>query len=85
VTAYEELRHAALEEADHHARRAAGLAILLRTGITAWMRACRRVPGPVASAAPASETMRAIPGTIRDEVSVLLAEMALAAAAENIT
>lgn len=82
MTAYEDLRRAALEEPAGHARRAPGLALLLRAGIAAWMQACRRVAGPVLSVHPSSETTRALPGTVRAEVTVLLAEMALTAAAE---
>jgi hypothetical protein len=78
--AYEDLRRAALEEPDGHARRAPGLALLLRAGIAAWMQACRSVAGPVLSAQASGETIRALPGTVRAEVTVLLAEMALAAA-----
>ena len=82
MTAYEELRRAALEEADGRARRAPGLALLLRAGIAAWMQACRSVAGPVLSAPPSSAAPRALPGAVRAEVTVLLTEMALAAAAE---
>jgi hypothetical protein len=81
VTAYEDLRRAALEEPDR-ARRAPGLALLLRAGIAGWMQACRSVAGPVLSVQPSGATMRALPGAVRAEVTVLLAEMALAAAAE---
>jgi hypothetical protein len=57
--------------------------MLLRAGMAAWMQACRSVAGPVLSARPPSgETTRALLGTVRAEVTVLLAEMALAAAAE---
>jgi hypothetical protein len=83
VTAYEELRRAALEEPAAHARRAPGLALLLRAGTAAWMQTCQRVAGPVLSAPPSSATTRALPGIVRAEVTVLLAEMALAAATEG--
>jgi hypothetical protein len=83
VTAYEDLRRAALEEPGGYARRAPGLALLLRAGIAAWMQACRSVAGPVLSARPpSSATTRALPVTVRAEVTVLLTEMALAAATE---
>ncbi len=82
VTAYEDLRRVALEESDGHARRVPGLALVLRGGIAAWIQACRRVASPVLSAPPSGETLRALPGAVRAEVTVLLAEMALAAAAE---
>jgi hypothetical protein len=56
---------------------------VLRGGIAAWMQACRSVAGPILSArASSGETTRALAGTVRAEVTVLLAEMALAAAAE---
>jgi hypothetical protein len=80
VTAYEDLRRAALEERDGHARRVPGLALLVRAGIAAWMQACRSVADPILSARlPSSDTPRVLPGTVRAEVTVLLAEMALAA------
>jgi len=82
VTAYEDLRRAALEESDHHARRAPGLALLRRAGIAGWMQACRSVADPLLFAQPSDETTRALPGAVRAEVTVLLAEMALAAAVE---
>jgi hypothetical protein len=83
VTAYEDLRRAALEAPDGPVRRAPGLALVLRAGIAAWMQACRSVTGPVLSARPpSSDTPPVLPGTVRAEVTVLLAEMVLAAAAE---
>jgi hypothetical protein len=80
--AYEDLRRAALEEPDGHARRAPGLALLLRAGVAVWMQTCRSVAASGLSAQPRGETARALPGAVRAEVTVLLAEMALAAAAE---
>ncbi len=82
VTAYEDLRRAALEESDGHARRAPGLALLRRAGTAAWMQACQRVAGPVRAVAPSGDTTRGLPSPVRAEVTMLLAEMALAAAAE---
>ena len=80
--AYEELRRAALEEPGGHARRAPGLAVLRRAGTAAWMQACQGVVGPVGPVPPSGDTTRALPGPVRTEVTILLAEMALAAAAE---
>lgn len=82
VAAYEDLRRAALEEPDGRAWRAPGLALLLRAGIAVWMQTCRSVAGPVRAAQPSGETTRTLPGTVRAEVTMVLAEMALAAAAE---
>jgi hypothetical protein len=82
VTAYEELRRVALEESDGHVRRAPGLALLRRAGTAAWMQACQRSAGPVAPLPPSGGPTRTLPGTVRAEVTMLLAEMALAAAVE---
>jgi hypothetical protein len=76
VAAYEALRRAALE-ADGRARRVPGVAVVRRGGVVAWMLACRRV----ASIAPAISPA----GTIRAEVAVLVAQMALSAATEMAT
>lgn len=67
---------------DGLARRAPGFALVLRAGVTAWMQACRSVASPVRSASPSDAAMHALPGGVRAEVTVLLAEMALAAATE---
>jgi len=82
VTAYEELRRSALEEPNGHTRRAPGLAVLRRAGTAAWMQACQKVVDPVGPVPPSDDTTRGLPGTVRAEVTMLLAEMALAAAAE---
>jgi hypothetical protein len=80
VAAYEDLRQAALEEPNGHVRRAPGLALLRRAGTAAWMQACQSLAGPVPSIQPSGGMTRALPGTVRAEVTMLLAEMALAAA-----
>jgi hypothetical protein len=84
VAAYEDLRRAALE-ADGRARRVPGVAVVLRAGVVAWMQACRSVTGAVPSVSPAGETVGWLPGTVRAEVAVLLAQMALSAATEMAT
>lgn len=65
---------------DGRARRVPGFALVLRAGVTAWMQACRTVASPVRCASPSDAPMPALPGGVRAEVTVLLAEMALAAA-----
>ena len=82
--AYEALRQAALEEADGLVRRATGVAALRRAGVVAWMETCRSVASSVAAVRP-GETVAPLPGTVRAQVAVLLAEMALSAAAERAT
>jgi hypothetical protein len=84
VAAYEDLRRAALE-ADGRARRAPGVAVVLRGGVAAWMQACRSVAGTAPSVSPGGETVGGLPGTVRAEVTVLLAQMALSAATERAT
>jgi hypothetical protein len=84
VAAYEDLRRAALE-ADGRARRVPGVALLLRAGVAAWIEACRGVAGPVAAVRPDGETVGSLPGAVRAEVAVLLAQMALSAATEMAT
>jgi hypothetical protein len=44
------------------------------------MQACRSVASPVRCASPSDAAMPALPGGVCAEVTVLLAEMALAAA-----
>jgi hypothetical protein len=81
VAAYEDLRRAALG-ADGCARRAPGIAVVLRAGVVAWMQACRSVAGVASSFSPGGDTAGWVPSPVRAEVSMLLAQMALAAAAE---
>ena len=80
MTAYEELRRTALEASNGSVRRAPGLALVVRGGLAAWMQTCWRVAGPRWSALPSREMTPTLPGAIRAEVTVLLTEMALAAA-----
>jgi len=84
VAAYEDLRRAALE-ADGGARRMPGVAVVLRAGVAAWMQACRNVAGVAPPISPGGDTAGWLPGTIRAEVAVLLAQMALSAATEMAT
>lgn len=81
VAAYEDLRRAALE-ADGRARRVPGVAVVRRAGVVAWMQACRHVAGVAPSRARGGDTAGWLPGTVRAEVTVWLAQMALAAATE---
>lgn len=82
AAAYEELRRAALEAPDGRVQRAPGLALLRRAGLVGWMHTCRSVTGLGLPALPSREPRPAVPGAVRTEVTMLLAEMALAAAAE---
>ena len=84
VAAYEALRRAALE-ADGCARRAPGGAVVRRAGVLAWMQACRRVADVAPALSPGGDTAGCLPGTVRAEVTVLLAQMALSAATEMVT
>jgi hypothetical protein len=82
VAAYEDLRRAALE-ADGWARRGPGIAVVLRAGVVAWMQACRSVAGVGATCSRGGDTTGWVPGPVRAEVSLVLAQMALSAAAET--
>jgi uncharacterized protein (UPF0548 family) len=85
VAAYEALRRAALQETTGLVRRAAGVAVLLRAGVVSWMQTCRSVASSVPPAVRPGDTMGSLPGTVRTEVAVLLAQMALSAATEMTT
>jgi hypothetical protein len=84
VAAYEDLRRAALE-ADDRARRVPGVAVVRRMGVVAWMQVCRSVAGIVPSISPGGDMAGGLPRTVRAEVAVLLAQMALSAATEITT
>jgi hypothetical protein len=84
VVAYEDLRRAALE-ADGRVWRVPGVAVMLRAGLAAWMQACRTVVGLAPIVPPAGAPVGGLPGTVRTEVTVLLAQMALSAATETAT
>ena len=68
---YEQLRKDVLSQAHGGGF---GLIILLRQGITAWMRACADLPAP----APARESVRhwdaasLLPGDVRSQAAVIL-------------
>jgi hypothetical protein len=84
VAAYEKLRRSALA-AEGRAWRMPGVAVVLRAGLAAWMQACRTVVGLAPIEPPAIELVGGLPGTVRTEVTVLLAQMALFAATETTT
>jgi hypothetical protein len=84
VAAYEALRRTALE-GDGRARRGPGVAVVLRAGVVAWMQAYRSVAGVAPSIAPDGDTAGWLPGPVRADVAVLLAQMALSAATEMAT
>jgi hypothetical protein len=84
VAAYEDLRRAALE-ADGRARRVPGVAVVLRAGVVAWMQACRSVAGVAPSISPGGDTAGWLPGPVRAEMALVLAQMALSAATEMTT
>jgi hypothetical protein len=76
VPCYEQLRSEALSRC-HGLSRGFGLAVLLREGITAWMRACSgAVTPPVPPFAQPDSTDR-LPWNMRTEAVLILAEMLL--------
>jgi hypothetical protein len=77
---YETLRRAALGSATAVAN-ARGLALLMRHGMAAWMRAWRRCAAP--TRLPERGARGAAPA-VRPEMVAVLAEMALAAAREEV-
>ena len=83
AAAYEDLRRAALE-GNGPTRRMPGVAVVRRAGVVAWMQACRSVASVAPSISP-GDTAGWLPGTVRAEVAVLLAQMALSAAPEMAT
>jgi hypothetical protein len=84
VAAYEALRQTALEEVGGIVRRTAGLAVVLRAGVVAWMQTCRTVANSI-PLGRSGDTVTSLPGGVRAEVATLLAEMALAATVEMVT
>jgi hypothetical protein len=76
VASYEALRQTALAPRGPHEGPSLGLAILLRQGVTAWLRAWATCPRPSAPVArPASPLV--IPSLIHTELAQLWAHMAL--------
>jgi hypothetical protein len=84
VAAYEDLRRAATDW-DGRARRMPGVAVVRRAGVMGWMETCRSLVGSVPAVRMDGEPARSLPGAVRAEVTVLLAQMALAAAGEMAT
>ena len=76
VECYEELRQDAIRGARG---RSLGLALFLREGMAAWMRACSTwMPKP----APLPLAGSALPSGLHGQMAALLADMALATARE---
>jgi len=82
VGAYEDLRHSALSGAG----RGIGFALLVRSGVAAWIAACASLARPFeAPPVRRSTAQPLVPQDFRAEVATLLAEMALAAHAYGAT
>ena len=83
MSAYEELRRVATGRPPG-AGRGVGFALFLRSGMAAWIEACRTVsplcPPP---RLPQAERDRLLPTDVRGEVTMVLAAMALAVAVEG--
>jgi hypothetical protein len=84
VAAYEDLRRAATA-ADGRDRRLPGITVVLRAGVAGWMQTCQSLVGYVPAARRDSAPARMRPDTVRAEVAMLLAQMALSAAGERTT
>ncbi len=82
---YEALRHEALNALPSHYGH--GLTVLLTRGMSAWLVALAalapRPPLPPSVPASAAERTPRVPGTVRAELTTLLATMVLACAAEG--
>src|ERR1700757_2109708 len=76
VPCYEQLRSEALSRC-HGMSRGFGLAVLLREGITAWMRACSGAVAPPAPAFAQPDSTDRLPWNMRTEAVLILAEMLL--------
>jgi hypothetical protein len=76
VSAYEDLRQVA--RGDDKQGRSAGYALLLRSGMAAWMMACAALTGSSPPPSPcATADGQFIPAAFQIEIVVLLANMAL--------
>jgi hypothetical protein len=75
---YEQLRNVVLSQA---AGGGFGLILFLRQGMTAWIRACACALAPVSSPAAQSaqplNVARSLPGDVRSQAAVILAEILL--------
>jgi hypothetical protein len=76
VASYEALRRSALAQRGPHDGPSLGLAILLRQGVTAWLRAWAMCPGPADPAARPAPPL-GIPPLVHTELAQLWAHMAL--------
>lgn len=72
---YEALRRAVLEGT--HGDRDLGLALLMRRGMAAWIRAWSTCAAPAPSERRPHENVLALPGGLRGDVTRLLVTMAL--------
>lgn len=84
VAAYEQLRSAALGAAAGRPGR--GLAVLMRSGLIAWMQAAYAAPSP-SGASPASPSasppLAAVPQVAAPEMVTILTQMVMAHAPES--
>jgi hypothetical protein len=76
VPRYEQLRRDALSRC-HGMSSGFGLAVLLREGITAWMRACSRAVTPPAPVLAPPNPTDSLPWNMRTEAVLILAGMLL--------
>lgn len=76
MASYEALRRMALGQRGPDDRPSLGLAILLRQGMAAWLRAWAMCPPP-SDPAPRTAQPRAIPPIVHTELAQLWAHMAL--------
>ena len=74
VPCYEQLRSEALSRC-HSKSRGFGLAVLLREGITAWMRVCSSAVAPPAPPFAQPDPTDQLPWNMRTEAVLILAEM----------
>jgi hypothetical protein len=76
VASYEALRRVALGRSGPDDGPSLGFTVLLRQGMTAWLRAWARCPSPAGPAAPTAPTLE-IPALVHTELVQLWAHMTL--------
>jgi hypothetical protein len=82
VARYEELRETFTGSAAAPGR-SLGLALLLRSGLAAWMETVAALPATSARGAPVLDERERLPMNLRGELTSILATMALSAASEQ--
>lgn len=79
LSGYEELRSVALRRAGSSGR-GSGLALFLQRGMAAWITACAPLTRPLEAVRRTRTYEDRVPTDLREEVAMVLAEMALTAA-----